>query len=603
MITRFNVPHLYKLNKKLVSVASGKIMPDLVIYNGNILSTYTDRILKKKEIWIYKGRIAAIKDNLSAFKIFNKKDINAYDAEFNLLAPGLIDPHMHIESSMMTACAYAEPALLNGTTTIFCDSHEIANVCDIKGIEWMLKDCREAPLSIFLTLPSTIPATNNKLETAGGNINAKKASKLFNKWPEIIGLGEKMDFISVIEGNSKSHSIISETLKRNLPISGHVFGREYVAAYASSGISDTHEAEEKYFTNDLLDAGLWIFLRGGNPDTPWNSLPEAIKAVTELGASPKRVCVCTDDRDADDLFNFGLDWVVRQTNRLGIDKTLSWSMGSLHPAIRYKIDQDYGALGHSRRADVIMLDRNLSVLNTWLGGKLVVQNKKITNLLEQQLSKKRYKYPKAAYKTIKLPKKINYIPKVPNKNNFYINAIKTELPGIVTFREKIKISNKHLKWDKILKTNNLCHLCVIERHGINGTFSHGFIKNFNLKSGAVASSVGHDAHNVIVAGLNKDDMKFAVEIISQDQGGIVIVNNGKVVSKVQLPIAGLISDKRSSKVASENKKFKEKWKKSGCTLAYMGFNLLPLSVIPNIRLTNKGLVDVNNMKILPLFEY
>ena len=208
MITRFNVPNLYKVNKKLVNVANGKIKPDLVIYNGNIISTYTDRILKNKEIWISNGRIAAIKENFSAFKLFSKKDLKFYDAESNLLAPGLIDPHMHIESSMMTACAYAEPALLNGTTTIFCDSHEIGNVCDIKGIEWMLEDCRRAPLSIFLTLPSTIPATNDKLETAGGSLNARKASKLFNKWPEILGLGEKMDFISVCEGNPFSHSII-----------------------------------------------------------------------------------------------------------------------------------------------------------------------------------------------------------------------------------------------------------------------------------------------------------------------------------------------------------------------------------------------------------
>ena len=129
-----------------------------------------------------------------------------------------------------------------------------------------------------------------------------------------------MDFVSVCNGDPRSHGIIEETLKRNLPVSGHVFGREFVAAYAASGVTDTHEAEEKLFTNDLLEAGLWIFLRGGNPKTPWNSLPEAIKTITELGANPKRICVCTDDRDADDLFNFGLDWVVRQANELGMIK-------------------------------------------------------------------------------------------------------------------------------------------------------------------------------------------------------------------------------------------------------------------------------------------
>ena len=520
----------------------------------------------------------------------------------NILAPGLIDPHMHIESSMMTGCAYAEPALLNGTTTIFCDSHEIGNVSDVEGIEWMLEDCRQAPLSIFLTLPSTIPATNDTLETAGGSLDASKASNLYNKWPEIIGLGEKMDFVSVCNAEDLPHSIISETLKRNLPVSGHVFGREFVAAYAASGITDTHEAEEKLFTNDLLDAGLWIFLRGGNPKTPWNSIKEAIKVITEYQASTKRICVCTDDRDADDLFNFGLDWVVRQARDLGIDRAAAWSMGSLHPATRYNIDRDYGALGHSRRADIIMIDDDLNVHNTWLGGQLVVEGKKITNVLDKQLTNNRFQYPSKAYNTVHLPSNIEMTPQIPEKNEFKINVIRAQLPGIVTFKEQIKINDKHSDWSQILKTNNLCHLCVIERHGKKGDYAHGFLKDFNLSSGAVASSVGHDAHNIIVAGLNAEDMQFAVNRINETQGGIVIVENQKLIAEVKLPIAGLLSDKKASEVASENEIFKKNWIDAGCTLPYMGFNLLPLSVIPNFRITNKGLVDVNSMKIEPLFE-
>ena len=602
MISRFSVPNLHECTIHLSKVASKKIEPELILNNARILSTYTDRILLNKEVWISKGRIACIVESGESKKYFNKKDLNIYDINNNILAPGLIDPHMHIESSMMTGCAYSEAALLNGTTTIFCDSHEIGNVCDLEGIEWMLEDCRMAPLSIFLTLPSTIPATNDLLETAGGNLTPEKSSLLYDKWPEILGLGEKMDFVSVCDGDEKAHKIISETLKRNLPVSGHVFGREFVAAYAASGVTDTHEAEETLFTNDLLDAGLWIFLRGGNPSTPWNSLPQAIKSITELDASSKRVCVCTDDRDADDLFNFGLDWVVREAADLGIKKTTAWSMGSLHSATRYNIDKDYGALGHSRRADIVMIDDNLKVHNTWVGGELLVENKKITSLLDNQLSKKRYKYPLKAFKTIKIPKKIKFIPEVPNKNNFNINIIKTKLPGIMTFQEVIKIKNKIYDWDETLRKNNLCHLCVIERHGINGEYAYGFLKDFNLKDGAVASSVGHDAHNIIVAGLNKSDMKYAVDKINEFQGGAVIVKNGRVISSLKLPIAGLLSDKRASEVAKENKIFKENWIKAGCNLAYMGFNLLPLSVIPNIRITNKGLVDVNTMKIIPLFE-
>ena len=602
MINRFSVSPLFQSTKKLAKIASGSINPDLVLFNARVLSTYTDRILENKEIWISSGRIVCVKENGNHKQIFNKSDLQTYDVQNNILAPGLIDPHMHIESSMMTGCAYAEPALLNGTTTIFCDSHEIGNVSDVDGIEWMLEDCRQAPLSIFLTLPSTIPATNDTLETAGGSLDAVKASSLYDKWPEIIGLGEKMDFVSVCNAEDLPHSIIAETLKRNLPVSGHVFGREFVAAYAASGISDTHEAEEKLFTNDLLDAGLWIFLRGGNPKTPWNSIKEAIKVITEYKASTKRICVCTDDRDADDLFNFGLDWVVRQARDLGIDKEIAWSMGSLHPATRYNIDRDYGALGHSRRADIIMIDDGLNVHNTWLGGQLVVEDKKITSILDNQLTFNRYRYPSKAYNTVYLPGNIEMTPKVPEKNKFKINVIRAQLPGIVTFKDQIQINEKHNDWLQILKSNNLCHLCVIERHNKNGDFAHGFLKDFNLSSGAVASSVGHDAHNIIVAGLNAEDMQFAVNRINETQGGIVIVDNQKLIAEVKLPIAGLLSDKKASEVASENKIFKKNWIDSGCTLPYMGFNLLPLSVIPNFRITNKGLVDVNSMKIEPLFE-
>ena len=602
MINRFSVPPLFKSTKKLARIASGNSEPDLILFNARVLSTYTDRILEHKEIWVSSGRIVCVKDSGVHKQIFNKSYLNTYDVQNNILAPGLIDPHMHIESSMMTGCAYAEPALLNGTTTIFCDSHEIGNVSDVEGIEWMLEDCRQAPLSIFLTLPSTIPATNDTLETAGGSLDSIKASNLYDKWPEIIGLGEKMDFVSVCNAEDLPHSIIAETLKRNLPVSGHVFGREFVAAYAASGITDTHEAEEKLFTNDLLDAGLWIFLRGGNPKTPWNSIKEAIKAVTEFKASTKRICVCTDDRDADDLFNFGLDWVVRQARDLGINKETAWSMGSLHPATRYNIDRDYGALGHSRRADIIMIDDELNVHNTWLGGKLVVEDKKITADLDKQLTSNRFRYPSKAYNTVHLPNNIQMIPQVPDKNDYTINVIRAQLPGIVTFKDQIQVKDTHSDWSEILESNNLCHLCVIERHNKEGDYAHGFLKNFNLASGAVASSVGHDAHNIIVAGLNEEDMQFAVNRIKETQGGIVIVNDQKLIAEVKLPIAGLLSDKKASEVARENEIFKKSWIDAGCSLPYMGFNLLPLSVIPNFRITNKGLIDVNSMHIEPLFE-
>ncbi|EDY84359.1 Amidohydrolase family protein [Verrucomicrobiia bacterium DG1235] len=596
-LNRFSVPPLHQSTRVLADVASGRAAPDLVIKGGRILSVYTERMLEGKELWIKKGRIAAVAPEGNC----QFKETRSYDARGGIVAPGLVDPHIHIESSMMTACAYAEGALLNGTTTIFCDSHEIGNVSDVAGIEWMLEDARQAPLNIFLTLPSTIPATNADMETCGGDLTAEKAGALFDKWPEIVALGEKMDFVPVCMGDARSHAIIGEALKRGKPVCGHIYGREFVSAYAASGVTDTHEAIDRDIANDFLEAGIWVFLRGGPPTTPWHSLPEAIKAVTELGASSKRVCVCTDDRDADDLFEFGLDWVTRQAIVAGMSPLQAWSAGSLSPATRYAMDGDFGALGSGRRADIVLLNDNYEVQNTWYGGELLVEGGKVTPRLDEQLSKGRYVYPKKAYETVVLEEELKLLPEVP-KSNATVNVLRTELPGIVTVHRKTSYNASETNWDAFLEENDLCYLSVIERYGKSGEIGYGLLQNFGLKDGAVGSSVGHDAHNLVIGGTNEADMQLVAKTIKGMNGGVVIAKDGVVVASVALPIAGLLSDKRATEVAADTSKLKEAWNKMGCTLPYMGFNLLPLSVIPEIRLTDKGLVLVPQMEIVELFE-
>lgn len=595
-MNRFSVSPLSSLTQNLAAVASGTQEPDLVLTGCRILSTYTERMLSDKEVWVSNGRIAAVK-SAGTFKGSAK----IFDALGGIIAPGLVDPHIHIESSMMTACAYSEAALLNGTTTIFCDSHEIGNVCDTAGIEWMLEDARVAPLNIFLTLPSTIPATCAAFETCGGDLTPEKAGAMFDAWPEIVALGEKMDFVPVCMGDPRSHGVIQAALKRGKPVSGHIYGREFVGAYAASGVTDTHEAIDRDIADDFLEAGIWVFLRGGPPTTPWHSLPEAIKTVTELGASTKRVCVCTDDRDADDLFVFGMNWVVTEAIKSGIDMPTAWSMGSLHPATRYAMDGDFGALGHGRRADMVLLNDDLEVKNTWYGGELAVEDGKVTSILDEQLSNKRYQYPKKAYETVNMPANPTLLP-VPPTVPSEVAILRTELPGIITVHKKANLQNPSSDWNQFLAENDCCHLAVIERYGVEGNVAYGFLQNFGLKEGAVASSVGHDAHNVIVAGFDVASMELAIETIRESQGGVAVVQAGKVVAFVALPIAGLISDLRADEVAEAASKVKSAWVAAGCTLPYMGFNLLPLSVIPEIRLTDKGLVKVPEMEIEPLFK-
>jgi len=597
-LNRFSVAPLATMTRRLADVASSRAAPDLVITGARVVSTYSERILAEKELWLSGGRIAAIKPAGAHKTAIDGTPV--YDAAGAFIAPGLVDPHIHIESSMVTACAYAEAALLNGTTTIFCDSHEIGNVMDGEGIEMMLEDARAAPLSIFLTVPSTIPATSAEFETAGGDLTAGKIAALFDRWPEAVALGEKMDFVQVTQGDERSHAILAAALSRGRPVSGHIYGREFVAAYGASGVTDTHEAIDRDIADDLLEAGLWLFLRGGPPTTPWHSLPLAIKTATELGASHKRIAICTDDRDADDLRLFGLDWVMRETIKAGMSPEQAWSMGSLHPATRFGLDGEIGGLGGGRRADLVLLDDEFKVRNTWYGGELVVEDGAITPVLDAALSS-RYSYPRSAYKTVKVPRDVKLTPELPTAP-CVAHAIRTALPGITLFHDVVPIVPRN-DWETLLEESGLCFVTIVERHGRSpGNVAHGLLKEFGLKHGAVASSVGHDSHNIIIAGMNEADMQLALQAIVERQGGVCVVAEGTIKAMVALPIAGLLSDKRVGEVAEEVKALKAVWRAAGCAIPYMGFNLIPLSVIPEIRLTDKGLMLVPQMTKLPLFE-
>ena len=324
-----------------------------------------------------------------------------------------------------------------------------------------------------------------------------------------------------------------------------------------------------------------------------------MKTVTELDACAKRVCLCTDDRDADDLFMFGLDWVAREAVKAGLKPALAWSMGSLHAATRYGLDGELGALGHGRRADIVMLNDALEPQATWYGGELVVEDKKITAKLDEALSK-RYTYPGDAFETVKLPQTYTLTPDLPTAP-CTANVIRTALPGITLFHERLELPIRE-SWDEHFGAENLCFVSVLERHGKSGEVAHGLLKDFGLTRGAVASSVGHDAHNLIVAGRDEADMRLAVETIRDLRGGVVVVRNGEVLAQVALPIAGLLAEGRGAEVAAATSELKRVWAELGCTLPYMGFNLIPLSVIPEIRITDKGLVTVPGMAQVPLFE-
>jgi adenine deaminase len=274
-------------------------------------------------------------------------------------------------------------------------------------------------------------------------------------------------------------------------------------------------------------------------------------------------------------------------------------MGSLHGATRFGMGDEIGGLGGGRRADLVLLDDDLKPVNTWYGGELVVEDRKVTPLLEEALNA-RYRYPQAAYNTVHLPKAVKLIPDLPT-TPVTVNAIGIEMQGIVQPHRRVAIEPAN-DWATILDAHRLTFISVIERHGKSGTVANGLLQDFGLKDGAVASSVGHDSHNIIVAGTNEAEMMLALKTIEEARGGIVVVRSGKVAAFVGLPVAGLMSDKRVHEVAAENQALKQAWTDAGCTIPYMGFNLIPLSVIPEIRITDRGLVKVPEMGLVPLYE-
>lgn len=597
------VKPLGEMTRELVRVARARQEPDIVLTQARVLCVYTGQIFEDQEIWIVGGRIAKVcpaGSFLEPLRKITRSDIYVFNCHGGLLAPGLVDPHIHVESSRVSVSSYAEAALLNGTTTIIADNHEMANVCDVKGIEWMIEDGKRAPLNVFWTVPSTVPATSPELETSGGDLGAAKIGILMDKHPGVIvGLGEKMDYPQVIGGDARSHSIIAGALERGLPVSGHIYGLENVAPYAAAGVTDTHEAIDKDIAREVLRTGMWLFLRGGPPGTAWDSLPEAVKAITEMGCAVNRVCLCTDDRNPAELLEHGLDYVVREAIEQGVDPVTAWQMASLNPATRYGLGSEIGGLGPGRRADIVLLSDDWKPEDVWLGGVLMVRDRKPTKALEQALQGS-YQYPEEAFHTVKLPTRRQLFPEPPERDS-KVNIIGIEPPGILT-RHLAAAIKADTSIEEFLKEEGLVVGIVLERHGKKGRFAYGFFKGLGIKEAAVASTVAHDAHNLIVAGDNEEDMAKAVEVLKENQGGICVVSRGEIRALVPLPIAGLMSPERVETVASRSKELMRAWREVGCLIGDMEFTLLSLSVVPELRLTDRGLVKVPEMELVPLFE-
>ncbi len=567
--------------KERIRIASGEGRVDLLIKNGRVVNVFSGEI-EKKDVAIFEGVIVGFGD-YKARKII---DVNG-----DFLCPGLIDGHVHIESSMVTIPEFARAVLPHGTTTVVIDPHEIANVLGIEGIRFMADSARAIPLNVFIMLPSCVPATS--METSGANLKARDLRPIF-KEPWAIGLGEMMNFPGVIYQNPEVLKKIE--MAKGKRIDGHApaLFEKGLYAYLSAGIRSDHECTSLKEAKEKLKNGMWIMVREG---TTAKNLKDLLPLVTPKNS--RRFFFVTDDRHPKELLKEGhINSMVKQAIRRGLDPILAIQMATLNPAEYFRLD-DLGAIAPGYRADIITFDHlgRFRIKKVFKNGGLVAEEGKIIPpFVRENRSPSTIKRKGLRIKPLRkdglllrsnqsLAKVIQLIPD---------QIITKKVIRRVVLRDGIAYPD--IKED-ILK------IAVVERHCATGNVGIGFVRGFGLKRGAIGSTVAHDSHNLVIVGTNDKDMLRVVETIRKMGGGLAVVSEEKVLASLPLPIAGLMADFSVVEVDRRLKSLLNAAKGLRCNIPdpFMTISFLSLPVIPELKLTDKGLVDVNQFKIVPVF--
>ncbi len=563
--------------KERIRIAAGEGRVDLLITNGRVVNVFSAQI-ERKDVAIFDGRIVGFGD-YPAKKIL--------DVKGDFLCPGLIDGHVHIESSMVTIPQFARGVLPHGTTTVIIDPHEIANVMGLKGVRFMGESTRGIPLNVFIMAPSCVPATN--METSGAMLRATEIRSLL-KEPRVIGLAEMMNFPGVIYRDPEVLKKIEEAEGKRIDGHAPLLSGKSLNAYLNAGIRSDHECTTLKEAKEKLANGMWVMIREGSTA---RNLRDLLPLVTPKNS--RHLLFVTDDRHPKELIEEGhIDSIVRKAIKLGTDPLLAIQMATLNPAEYFRLD-DLGAIAPGYRADIITFDHlgRFQIKKVFKDGVLVAEDGKMLSRPTGVLSSlKKVVQSSVQIKDIKsdalllrsdqpLAKIIQLVPKKVMKNIVLKNGV--ALPNV---REDI------------LK------IAVMERHRATGNVGIGFVQGFGLKKGAIGSSVAHDSHNVVIVGTNDEDMLRAATTIKKMGGGLVVVSRGKVLASLPLPIAGLMTDAPVSQVNDQLEHLLQAAKSIGCKLPdpFMTLSFISLPVIPELKITDKGLVDVNQFKIVPVFE-
>lgn len=557
--------------QRLIAVAAGREKADLVLKNAKYLNVFANEFLCG-DIAVANGLIAGVG------KYDGKTEI---DVSGKLVLPGFIDAHIHLESSMVTPAEFAKAVVAHGTTTVITDPHEIANVMGIDGVEYMIQASQNLPIDVHFMMPSCVPAT--EIDESGAELDCKDID-LYLDNKKVLGLAEMMNYVGVINGDKNVLSKIVTSQAHHKKIDGHApeLSGNDLNAYIAAGVYSDHECSTFENALEKLRKGQFIMIREG---TAAHNLKALMPLLTQQYYS--RCMFATDDKHPSDLLHGGhIDYIVKQALKNGADPIVALKTAT-HHAARYFLLNNKGAIASGYLADIVVVNNleDFNVETVFKCGKLVFDGEVkdfSAPTVDEKLAEK-------CFDTFHLDSV--------TPSSFKVDG-KLGLIGLVGG----ELLTRNLGTaDKIDVENDILKIACIERHKGTNHIGVGYVKGYSLKSGAVATSVAHDSHNIITVGCNDDDIAVAVNAIKDSKGGIAVVENGKIKALLELPIAGLMSDEPLTTVNEKLENAKLSAYELGADKSidpFMTLSFLSLPVIPSLRITTKGVFDAENWKML-----
>ncbi len=588
----------YSNPKNLIEVAMGRQAADLVLRKGTWVCVQSGEFVPDTDIAIKDGRIAYVGPDASHTIT---KDTRVIHAEGKYLVPGLFDGHTHIESGMLTVTEFVRAVLPHGTTSMVIDPHEIANVFGLKGVKLMADEAAKQPVHIWVQVPSCVPAST-ELETPGMEITPEDVAEAM-QWENVIGLGEMMNYPGVAAGDAKMLAEMETTRKAGKVIGGHYaspdLGKEF-HAYAAGGPEDDHEGTRLEDAVERVRQGMWAMLRYSSA---WHDVAAQVPAITKLCLDSHRFMLCSDDSHAGTLVNDGsMDRVVRHAIAQGLPAMVALQMASLNPAEHYGVSLEVGMIAPGRWADILLVDD----LKNFRAGLVLARGQVAAERGKLLMELPKVEQPEWVKRSIHL-KRMLTADDFRLRTTLKVERVTCNVIGVI----ENQAPTKHLqlvmpvKDGEIQLTPGVAKVAVVERHHQTGNVQVGLVSGFGLtEECAIATTVAHDCHQLLVIGTKDADMAVAVQKLAEIGGGQVVVKKGKVIGLVELSIGGLMSTEKADKVAQKANTILEGFRQCGCSLnnPNMPMSLLALEAIPELRITDKGLVDVNHLAFRPVVE-